>query len=83
MLLEIAMSETPRRLNLSPCVSLDMTALNSLDDVVGPGPGHLGTSRIGDMKELLFVRRSRDERIGEEPNRVLGVSCGRTVEIAS
>jgi hypothetical protein len=29
-----------RQLNLMPRVPLDLTALNSPDDTVGPGPGH-------------------------------------------
>jgi hypothetical protein len=49
------MSETLRRLNLEPCIPLDLTVLNSPDDAVGPGPRHSSHLAHWDMRELFFI----------------------------
>jgi hypothetical protein len=65
LLIEIAMSDMPRWLNLAPRVLLDLTVLTSPGDAVGPGPGfsqHLTHRKI---TELLFACWSRDGRSAE------------------
>jgi hypothetical protein len=65
LLIEIAMSEMPRRLNLVPRVPLDLTVLNSPDATVGPGPGLSRHLVHRNITELLFAFWSRDGRNAE------------------
>jgi hypothetical protein len=65
LLIEIAMSDMPRRLNLAPRVLLDLTVLTSPGDAVGPGlrfSRHLTPQKI---TELFFACWSRDGRSAE------------------
>jgi hypothetical protein len=55
MLLEIAMSETPRRLNLVPRTPLNLMVLNSPDAVVGLGPWKLSSLRASGIRGRCFL----------------------------